>query len=97
MPSAGFEHAIPATRRLQTYTLDRTDPGIGLSVLRTLIHLIGALNCEQTSIWNATVVAFEGPVYHSAEEDMSTTEEIVGIAGTPAAIRNGYTTKRNLE
>jgi len=37
MPSAGFEPAIPATRRLQTYTLDRTALGIGLSVLRTLI------------------------------------------------------------
>jgi len=46
MPSAEFEPAIPAMRRLQTYTLDRTAPRINLSVLRTLIQLIGAINCE---------------------------------------------------
>jgi hypothetical protein len=30
MPSAGFEPAIPVIRQLQTYTLDRTDTGIGM-------------------------------------------------------------------
>jgi hypothetical protein len=29
MPSAGFEPAIAAIERLQTYALDRTDTGIG--------------------------------------------------------------------
>jgi hypothetical protein len=29
MPSAGFEPAIPATKRLQTYVLDRAATGIG--------------------------------------------------------------------
>jgi hypothetical protein len=29
MPSAGFEHAIPATKRPQTHALDRAAPGIG--------------------------------------------------------------------
>jgi len=43
------------------------------------------------------VVAFEGPVYHSPEEDTVTTEETVGVAGTPVPIRNGYITKQNLE
>jgi hypothetical protein len=46
MSSAGFEPAIPTMRWLQTYTLDRTAPGIGLSVLRTLIQLIRTINCE---------------------------------------------------
>jgi len=41
-------------------------------------------------------VAFEGSVYHSAEEDTNTTEETVGIAGTLAGIRIGYITKQNL-
>jgi hypothetical protein len=43
------------------------------------------------------VVAFEDPVYHSPEEDMNTTEENVGVAGTQAPIRNGYITKQSLE
>jgi hypothetical protein len=43
------------------------------------------------------VVAFEGPVCHSPEEDMNTTKETVGIAGKPAGIRNGYITKQNLD
>ena len=43
------------------------------------------------------VVASEGPVYHSPEEDMNTTEETVGVAGTPAGIRNGYIAKQNLK
>jgi hypothetical protein len=29
MPSAGFEHTIPAIERPQVYTLDRTATGIG--------------------------------------------------------------------
>jgi hypothetical protein len=29
MPQAGFEPAIPATKRTQTYALDRTATGIG--------------------------------------------------------------------
>jgi hypothetical protein len=29
MPSAGFEPAIPATKRPQTYTLERVATGIG--------------------------------------------------------------------
>jgi hypothetical protein len=29
MPQAGFEPAIPATKRPQTYTLDRASSGIG--------------------------------------------------------------------
>jgi hypothetical protein len=29
MPSAEFEPATPATKRLQTYTLDRSATGIG--------------------------------------------------------------------
>jgi hypothetical protein len=29
MPSAGFEPATPATKRLQTYVLDRAATGIG--------------------------------------------------------------------
>jgi len=62
MPSVGFEPAVPAMRWLHTYTLDRTAPGIDLSVLRTLIQLIGAINCEQGSIGNETVVAFEGSI-----------------------------------
>jgi len=32
MPSAGFEHATPATKRLLTYALDRTVSGTGLSI-----------------------------------------------------------------
>jgi hypothetical protein len=30
MPSAGFEHAIPATKRPQTYVLDPAATGIGI-------------------------------------------------------------------
>jgi hypothetical protein len=30
MPSAGFERAIPATKRQQTYALDRAATGIGI-------------------------------------------------------------------
>jgi hypothetical protein len=33
MPSAGFELVIPAIKRLQTHTLDRTDTIIALIVL----------------------------------------------------------------
>ena len=32
MPSAGFEPATPATKRLLTYALDRTVTGTGLSI-----------------------------------------------------------------
>ena len=35
MPSAGFEPAIPAGERLQTYTLDGAANGIGLLVARS--------------------------------------------------------------
>jgi hypothetical protein len=31
MPLAGFEPAIPATKRPQTYALDRAATGIGIS------------------------------------------------------------------
>jgi len=64
MPSVGFEPSIPSMRWFQTYTLDRTALGIDFSVLTTLIQLIWAINCEQTSIWKETVVAFGGSVYH---------------------------------
>jgi hypothetical protein len=33
MPSAGFEPAIPAIKRLQTYALDSTATGIGNSLI----------------------------------------------------------------
>jgi hypothetical protein len=33
MPSAGFEPAIPAISRLQTYALDRTVTGIGNEII----------------------------------------------------------------
>jgi len=33
MPSAGFEHSIPAIKWLQTYKLDRTATGIGIVIL----------------------------------------------------------------
>jgi hypothetical protein len=36
MPRAGFEPAIPATKRPQTYTLDHAATGIGISILYTL-------------------------------------------------------------
>ena len=45
MPSAGFEPAIPAIKRLQTYTLDRTATGIG--------HFVD--NCL---FWRITVVGY---------------------------------------
>jgi hypothetical protein len=32
MPLAGFETAIPATKRLQTYALDRAATGIGIFI-----------------------------------------------------------------
>jgi hypothetical protein len=32
MPSAGFEPAIPATKRPQTYALDRADTGTGKEI-----------------------------------------------------------------
>jgi hypothetical protein len=39
MPSAGFETAIPAKKRLQTYALDRAATGIDLdSLLQMLIN-----------------------------------------------------------
>jgi hypothetical protein len=38
MPSAGFEPAIPATKRQKTYALDRAATGIGhFSLLITLL------------------------------------------------------------
>jgi hypothetical protein len=37
MPSAGFEPAIPATKRRQTYALDRAANGIGVCVGREII------------------------------------------------------------
>jgi hypothetical protein len=46
MPSAGFETTVPTVSRLQTFTLDCTATGISFSLLRTLIQLIGAINCE---------------------------------------------------
>jgi hypothetical protein len=82
MPSAGFENTIPAMRWLQTYTLDRTGPGIGLSVLRTLILLTRVINCAKTRIWNETLVTFEGLVYHTPEGGMNTTEKNASIVGT---------------
>ena len=36
MPSAGFEPAIPAMERPQTYALDRMDKGIGYTLYITL-------------------------------------------------------------
>jgi hypothetical protein len=36
MPSAGFESGIPATKRPQTYALDRAATGIGMLVLVAL-------------------------------------------------------------
>jgi hypothetical protein len=37
MPLAGFEPAIPATKRPQTYTLDRAATGIGFERIVTII------------------------------------------------------------
>jgi hypothetical protein len=38
MPSGGFEPAIPATKRLQTYALDRAATGIGYIVTVDVIN-----------------------------------------------------------
>jgi hypothetical protein len=43
MPSAGLEPAIPATKRPQTYALDRADTGMGVSE-----HF--AYKCQQVSV-----------------------------------------------
>ena len=37
MPSMGFEPAVPAIERLQNYTLDRTDTGIGFITLTVFV------------------------------------------------------------
>jgi hypothetical protein len=39
MPSAGFEPAIPATKRPQTYALDRAATGIG-GKTRNAFHIL---------------------------------------------------------
>jgi hypothetical protein len=40
MPSAGFEPAITAVKRLQAYALDRTPTEIGSTLFRALILLL---------------------------------------------------------
>jgi hypothetical protein len=40
MPQAGFESAIPATKRPQTYALDRAATGIGcINIIITAVKL----------------------------------------------------------
>jgi hypothetical protein len=39
MPSAGFEPAIPATKRPQTYALDRADTIIGNYVYTRIYYI----------------------------------------------------------
>jgi hypothetical protein len=43
MPGAGFELAIPGTKRLQTYSLDRAAIGIGfkLGISRFILRVLG--------------------------------------------------------
>jgi hypothetical protein len=43
MPSAGFEPAIPASKRPQNYALDRAATGIGENQLYSLLILISAI------------------------------------------------------
>jgi hypothetical protein len=38
MSSVGFEPAIPATKRLHTYSLDRVATGIGMYVYKYIIY-----------------------------------------------------------
>jgi hypothetical protein len=51
MPSAGFEPAIPATKRPQTYALDSAATGIGAfstsyhEIYKVLMHATGANVC----------------------------------------------------
>jgi hypothetical protein len=48
MPSAGFEAAIATIKLPQTYTLDRTITGIGISVTyrgRILNRIVGCVTC----------------------------------------------------
>jgi hypothetical protein len=44
MPQAGFKSAIPATKRPQTYTLDRAATGIGMVVLH--VHIMSTFHIE---------------------------------------------------
>jgi hypothetical protein len=39
MPRAGFEPAVPATKRQQTYAVDGTATGIGLEAIYTAYKL----------------------------------------------------------
>jgi hypothetical protein len=39
MPRAGFELAIPATKRPQTYALDRAATGIGCGLLYKVLYI----------------------------------------------------------
>jgi hypothetical protein len=50
MPSAGFESAIPATKRRQTYALEHAANGIGVCVGREIIlfmPLVTLMSCNK--------------------------------------------------
>jgi hypothetical protein len=51
MPSAGFEHAIPLTKRTQTHALDSAVTGIG-SELPTLLKFLISGFRGWRSMWN---------------------------------------------
>jgi hypothetical protein len=54
MPSAGFETVIPATKRLQTYALDRAVTGIGNQRFNVSpIHLLALLGVGNFTKWSA--------------------------------------------
>jgi hypothetical protein len=58
MPLAGFEPATPATKRPQTYALDRTATGIGIEPSHDVIIVALSSTCDQSD--KAVVVHVNG-------------------------------------
>jgi hypothetical protein len=59
MPSEEFEPAITATRRLQTYALDRAATGISsLLITNTIKHRVHALESYITGIYRQMLIKF---------------------------------------
>jgi len=73
MPSAGFEIAIPATKRPQTYASDRAATGIGkVSVTYTSIGVTVVLNINLKVVYYTreainTIVLKQCNIFHIFE------------------------------
>jgi hypothetical protein len=67
MPTAGFEHAIPATKQPQTYALDRAATGIGfvrsVSNLNVLVRIIAIVSFT-SGLWRPFCCCFTSHPSH---------------------------------